>query len=121
MMPLAMALRVPTGRGLAMLGAVPQAALAAQARREPPRLGALAALLAVALDLAAHVLGDHVDRVEHLGRGLAGAQRHALEVERRLGDLAVGDRGVALLAELDLELAPSSETWRPIRAKRFST
>ena len=57
----------------------------------------------MALDLAADVLGQLVDRVQHLGRGLVGAQRDTLQVQGRLGDLPVGDRRVALLGELDLE------------------
>src|SRR6185312_276792 len=65
---------------------------------------ALAALLAVALDLARELLLALHDRVLHVRRGRAGAQRDALEVERRLRDVAIGDRRVALLAQLDLEL-----------------
>ena len=38
------------------------------------------------------------------GRGLVRPQRDALEIQGRLGDVAVGDRGVALLGQLDLEL-----------------
>src|SRR5437763_9256672 len=63
----------------------------------------LAALLAMLLHLAAQVLGAVVNGVEHLGRGLARSERHPLEVQRGLSDLAVGDRGVALLGQLDLE------------------
>ena len=39
-----------------------------------------------------------------VGGGLAGPQRGALQVERRLGDLAVRDRRVPLDQQLDLEL-----------------
>jgi hypothetical protein len=57
----------------------------------------------MALDLPAQVLGHHVDRVQHLGRSLPGAQRRPLQVERRLDHLAVRDAGVLLLGQLDLE------------------
>src|SRR5512133_2557858 len=76
---------------------------AAQALHHLARLVALAALLAVPLDLAAQVLGHLVDRVEDLGGGFPRAQGHALEVERGVDDLAVGDPRIALLAQLDLE------------------
>src|SRR5262245_39060004 len=66
-------------------------------------LRALAAHLAVLLDLAAHVLGQPVDRVGHLRRGLMGAERLPLQAQRRLGHLAIGDRRVALLPELDVQ------------------
>ena len=66
-------------------------------------LAAVAALVAVALDLPGELLDDEVQRVVHVRRGVARAQRHPLQVERRLGDLAVGDRGVALLVDLDLQ------------------
>src|SRR4051794_24001038 len=75
----------------------------AQALRESPRLGPLAALLAMPLDLTAEVLGHLVDRVQQLGRSLPGAQRHSLQVERRLDDFAVRDARVLLLGQLDLE------------------
>src|SRR5882672_3003494 len=45
-------------------------------------LGALAAQLAVLLDLATNVLGQGVNRVDHLGRGLAGSQGDALQPQR---------------------------------------
>ena len=63
-----------------------------------------AALVAVALHLPGELVRDEVDRVLEVGRCLARPQRDALEVERRLGDLAVGDRGVLLDQQLDLEL-----------------
>src|SRR5689334_11067914 len=69
-----------------------------------PRRTPLAALLAVALDLPRELLLALVDRVHHVVGGGAGAQRDALQIQRRLGDLAVGDGGIALLAELQLEL-----------------
>src|SRR3954468_1527604 len=74
-----------------------------QSRNRPPRLGALALLLAVPLDLPAHVSRELVDRGPHRRRGLLRAQRRSLQVESRLRDLVVGDRRVALLVELDLE------------------
>src|SRR5215212_1363651 len=70
-----------------------------------PRGTPLAALLAVALDLARELVLAAHDRVVHVGRGGARAERDPLAVERGLGDLAVGDRRVALLAQLDLELS----------------
>src|SRR4051794_10451703 len=54
-------------------------------------------------DLPAQVLGHLVDRVQHLGRSLAGAQRGPLQVESRLDHLAVRNAGVLLLGQLDLE------------------
>ena len=63
----------------------------------------MAALVAVALDLPRELVGDQVQRVQHIRRGVAGAQRDALQVQRRLDDVAVGYAGVALLVELELE------------------
>src|SRR4051794_32439409 len=71
--------------------------------RGGPLLAALAALVAVALDLAPQLVGDEVDRVVELARGVLGPERDALEVQRRLGDLAVGVGRVALFGDLDLE------------------
>src|SRR6185436_19459907 len=68
------------------------------ARVTPP-----AALVAVPLDLPAELVGDEVDRVLEVAGGVLGAQRHALQVQGRLRDLAVRIRGVALRAELHLE------------------
>src|SRR5215211_2429141 len=76
---------------------------AANALDQPPGLVALAALLPMPLDLAAKVLGDLVDRVQHLRRCLPGPQGGPLEVQRGLRNLAGGDRGVSLLGQLDLE------------------
>src|SRR6185503_3489641 len=53
--------------------------------------------------LAPKILGDLVNRVEHLGGRLARPERNPLQMERGLRHLAVGDRRIALLAELDLE------------------
>ena len=58
-------------------------------------LAAPAALVAVALDLARELVGDQVDRVLDVARGLRRAQRHALEVQGRLGHEALGVGGVA--------------------------
>src|SRR4051794_35207836 len=63
-----------------------------------------AALLAVALDLPAEVLLDEVDGVTQVAPRVAGAQRDALQDERRLRDHVVGDRGVLLLPQLDLQV-----------------
>src|SRR6266511_301360 len=76
---------------------------AAQARGEAAHLGALAPLLTMALHLAPQVLGNLVNRVQHLGGRLPGAEGHPLQVQGRLGHLAVGDRRVALLRQLHLE------------------
>src|SRR4051795_4980216 len=66
-------------------------------------LAAPAALVAVALDLPAHLVGHEVDRVVEVAGGVLGPQRDALEVQLRLGDLALGVGRVALLGDLDLE------------------
>src|SRR5829696_2149500 len=71
--------------------------------RGGPLLAPAAALVAVALDLAAELLGDEVDGVVQVAGGVLGAQRDALEVEGRLGHLVVGVGRVALLADLDLQ------------------
>src|SRR3954447_23744380 len=68
-----------------------------------PLLAAPAALVAVALDLPAHLVGHEVDRVVEVAGGVLGPERDALEVQRRLGDLALGVGRVALLGDLDLE------------------
>src|SRR5215213_380957 len=65
----------------------------------------LATLFAVTLDLPRELVLADVDCVVHLGGGRVRAQRDALQIERRLGDLSLGDRRVALLAQLDLELS----------------
>ena len=67
-------------------------------------LAAAAALVAVLFDLARQVLGQQVDRVGHVGRALAGAERDSLEVQGRLCDLRILDGRIAFLPELDLEL-----------------
>src|SRR3954468_20824330 len=71
--------------------------------RGGPLLAPPAALVAVALDLAAELVGDEVDRVVELTGGVLGPQRDALEVQRRLGHLALGVGRIALLEDLDLE------------------
>src|SRR3954453_21249730 len=55
------------------------------------------------------ILRQQVDRVGHVVRALAGADRGALEVQRGLGHAALADRGVALLLELDLHLRKGRE------------
>src|SRR5436190_6392219 len=67
-----------------------------------PRHTAGAALVAVALHLAGEVIGRLVHSGGHRGRGAPRAQRDSLQAQRALGDLAVLDRGVALLAQLDV-------------------
>jgi hypothetical protein len=59
--------------------------------------------VSVALDLAGKLVDDEVQGVEHLRGGVPCAQGHALQVERALRDLAVGDARIALLEELDLQ------------------
>ena len=66
-------------------------------------LAAVAEFVAVALDLAGELVDHQVQRMEHLGRGVAGPQRHALQVQRPLGHVAVGHARVRLLEDLDLE------------------
>src|SRR4051794_37702898 len=72
-------------------------------RRGGPLLAALAALVAVALDLAPQLVRDEVDRVVQVSGGVPRPQRHALEVERGLGHLTLRVGRVALLGDLDLE------------------
>src|SRR3954452_8383695 len=72
-------------------------------RRGGALLAALAALVAVALDLPAELVGDQVDRMVEVAGGILGPQRDALEVQGRLGHLALGIGRVALLGQLDLE------------------
>src|SRR5690349_9781023 len=67
------------------------------------RLAALAALVAVALDLPGELLCDEVDRVLDVAGGLRRAQGDALQVQRRLGDAALRVGGVLLGRELHLE------------------
>src|SRR4051794_6692984 len=71
--------------------------------RGGPLLAALAALVAVALDLAPQLVGDEVDRVVEVSGGIPRPQRHALEVQRGLCHLALWIGRVALLGDLDLE------------------
>ena len=66
-------------------------------------LAAVAQFVAVALDLPRQLVDHQVQRVQHLRRGVVCAQRHALQVQRPLGHLAVGDAGVGLLEDLDLQ------------------
>src|ERR671937_2152031 len=66
-------------------------------------LAAGAALVPVPLDLPRELVRDEVDRVPEVGRRLACPQRDALQIERRLGHLAVRDRRVLLLEQLELE------------------
>src|SRR5215204_4319650 len=62
-------------------------------------LAAPAALVPVALDLARQLVRDQVDRVLDVARGLLRPKGHALEVQGRLGDVALRVRRVALLGE----------------------
>src|SRR3954454_8438709 len=67
------------------------------------RIAARPALVAVPFDLPGELVRDEVDRVPKVGRGLPGAKRYPLQMECRLGDLAVGDRGVLLLHQFEVE------------------
>ena len=81
-----------------------------------PRVAPAAALVAVALDLARELVGDQVDRVLDVAGGLLGAQRDALEVQRRLGDLVVGDwPGCAPRTARPRGQRAGSPAWRPSR------
>ncbi len=71
--------------------------------------------LAVALDLALELVGEQVDRRVHVGRALARAQHGALRPDRGLGDLAVGDRGVPLDRQLQLDPRRLVEVLRQLR------
>src|SRR4051794_27995637 len=71
--------------------------------RGRPLLAALAPLVAVALDLASELVGDEVDRVVEVAGGVPGPQRDALEVQGRLGHLALGVGRVPLLGHFHLE------------------
>ena len=68
------------------------------------RLLSREALVVAVVDLAHELVGELVDRGLHVARGLARAQRVALEVDGRLGDLRLGDAGVVLDRQLDLDL-----------------
>jgi hypothetical protein len=84
---------------------------AAQTADRAAGLGPGAPLLAMALYLAPDVLGELVDRVEHVRRGLLGVKRGALEMQVRLRDGAVGDRRVLLLPQDDFELGEVGDLW----------
>src|SRR4051794_14077886 len=71
--------------------------------RRGARLAPGPPLVAVALDLPGEVLRAEVDRVREVARGLAAAERHPLQVQRRLRNLRLRDRGISLLEDLDLE------------------
>src|SRR5436190_9276840 len=76
---------------------------APEAVHQPTGLMALATLLAMPLHLAAQVLRGLVNRVQHLGGGLPGTEGDPLQMQGGLCHLAVGDRGIPLLGQLDLE------------------
>ena len=65
---------------------------------------AVDALVVQVPDLPDELVGELVDRGLHVAGGLARAQRAALEVDGRLGNLRLGDRRVPLDRELDLDL-----------------
>src|SRR2546421_3986430 len=62
-----------------------------RAHRRGSRLAPLAALVAMALDLPRELLRAEVDRVRAVPRRVARAEHGALDVQRHLGDLAVGN------------------------------
>src|SRR4051794_28931068 len=57
----------------------------------------------MALDLPRELLRAEVDRVHPVAGRVARAQDRALDVQRHLGDLPVGDGRIALLPDLHLE------------------
>src|SRR5262249_13840277 len=89
------------------LTASPADALRAGARRRRlrPRHAPVAALVAAPLDLTSKVLGALGHRGDQVGRLRARAQRHALEVEGGLHHHGLANRGVLLLAQLDVDLS----------------
>ena len=96
--------RIPIGLSVEAPSPLPQAAGDTSAPSAgAPRLAPLAALVAVALDLARELVGAQVDRVPAVARGVARAQDRALEVQRHLGDVPLGDRRIALLPDLHFE------------------
>src|SRR3954453_10417394 len=66
-------------------------------------LAPLAALVAVAFDLARQLVGAEVDRVRLVTRRVARPQGRPLHVQRHLRHLALGDGRIALLPDLHLE------------------
>src|SRR3954454_8211096 len=66
-------------------------------------LATLAALVAVAFDLARELVGAEVDRVRPVTRRVARAQRGPLHVQGDLRHLPLGDGRIALLPDLHLE------------------
>src|SRR5581483_10414443 len=71
--------------------------------------------LPVGLHLSLELLDETVDRGLHVERRPAGAQRRPLREDRRLGHLALGDRRVSLLGELQLDLCLAGELLRELR------
>ncbi len=85
-----------------------------------PRAATLTTQVAMLLDLAPYVLGQFPHRMGHLGRGLASPQRHSLQVEGRLRDLAVAIEGLRS-SESTTSSVARGETCRPRRWNRFRT
>ena len=77
------------------------ASAAAAARRASRRLRRLSRWR---LTWRVKLIRAQVDRVQHLARRVPRAERDALEMERGLRHLGFGDRRVALLGELHLQL-----------------
>src|SRR3954452_19240753 len=66
-------------------------------------LAPLAALVAVAFDLARQLVGAEVDRVRLVTRRVARPQGRALHIQGHLRHLPLGDGRIALLPDLHLE------------------
>ena len=115
--------RGPPARRGYTAGSWPPAGVRRQLRRGRggALLAALAALVAVPLDLAAELVGDQVDRVVEVPRRVLRAQGDALQVQRRLGHHVLGVGRVALLADLDLEHGQVGLTCLAIFSNRFAT
>src|SRR3954463_14109481 len=65
------------------------------------------------LHLPCELVRDEVDRVLEVRGGLARPERHALQVERRLGDFLVL-RAVLLLRQLEIELSELRDLLRDV-------
>ena len=82
-------------------------------------LAAATQFVAVALDLPGELVDHQVHRVQHLRGRVLGAQGDTLQVQRRLGYVAVGDAGVALHGQLDLQAREVGDLPRYLRQTPF--
>src|ERR1700737_2649108 len=92
--------RAPARSDRRLGGEVRPAGRRAAAARRRVRLAAVAAFVAMALDLARQLLAHELERVHDLWRGVARTQCHALQVQRRLCDVAVGHTRIGLAVDL---------------------